>query len=235
MIELNKNILIAFSGGCFSGKTTTLNKLSQYLSDRGYPVEVIKERAREFMPQQYNGNIDLLRKNAKDYLKFEIDIISKKIQDEDNARTGESKKVYLIDRALTDSLFYLETYIDIKSLDIESAKEFTDFHKKLINRLTKANYYTQYGYDIIFEFGPIENCVNNDTFRPSNIDAIKYYEHNRIAQINNLYYDDQVIYKLYLFGLNAPTIEDTFEFVRNKAERFMSFYQKEYKDYDTEI
>ena len=222
MKKLRRNTLIAFSGGCFSGKTTTMNKLLSYLKDKGYPVEVIGERAREFMPQQYNGNIDLLRKNAKDYLKFEIDIISKKIQDEDNARTGESKKVYLIDRALTDSLFYLETYIDIKSLDTESAKEFTDFHKKLVNLLTTdLRYCNNYRYNIVFEFEPIENSNNDDTFRPGNIDVIKHYEHNRIKRINDEFLANAMLYRFDI--LQQKKAKDIFEYARSKVENYIYY------------
>lgn len=224
MIELNKNILIAFSGGCFSGKTTTLNMLSQYLSNEGYPVEVIKERARELMPSCYDGNIDLLRKNAKDYLKFEIDIISKKILDEEDALSGKQKKIYLIDRALTDSLFYLETYIDIKSLDIESAKEFTNFHKKLLDKLAIVTRKWQKRYSIVFEFKPIENNTNDDTFRPSNIDAIKYYEHNRISQINSEHLKGNTL--LYRPGNCTATAEDVFNYVRDIVERFIYCQKK---------
>ena len=219
MKKLRRNILIAFSGGCFSGKTTTMNKLLSYLKDKEYPVEVIGERARELMPQQYNGNIDLLRKNAKDYLKFEIDIISKKIQDEDNARAGESKKIYLIDRALSDSLFYLETYIDVKSLDLESAKAFTDFHKKLVDLLTKY----LYRYNIMFEFEPIENSNNDDAFRPCNIDVIKHYEHNRIKRINDEFFVDTMLYRF--DTLQHKKAKDLFEYVRSKVENYIRFYE----------
>lgn len=219
MKELKSNILIAFSGGCFSGKTTTLKLLEKYLSNKGYPVEVIHERARELMPLQYNGNIDLLRKNAKDYLKFEIDIISKKIQDEDNARTGESKKIYLIDRALSDSLFYLETYIDIKSLDLESAKAFTDFHKKLVNLLTRYLYL----YNVVFEFEPIENSNNDDAFRPGNVDVIKHYEHNRIKRINDEFFVETVIYRF--DTLQHKKAKDLFEYVRSKVENYIHYYK----------
>ena len=219
MKKLRRNILIAFSGGCFSGKTTTMNKLLSYLKDKEYPVEVIGERARELMPQQYNGNIDLLRKNAKDYLKFEIDIISKKIQDEDNARAGESKKIYLIDRALSDSLFYLETYIDVKSLDLESAKAFTDFHKKLVDLLTKY----LYRYNIMFEFEPIENSNNDDTFRPGNIDVIKHYEHNRIKRINDEFFVDTMLYRF--DTLQHKKAKDLFEYVRSKVENYILYFE----------
>ena len=227
MKELRRNILIAFSGGCFSGKTTTLKLLEKYLSNKGYPVEVIHERARELMPLQYNGNIDLLRKNAKDYLEFEIEIISKKMQDEENARIGESKKIYLIDRALSDSLFYLETYIDIRSLDLESAKQFTDFHKKLIDKMIKFMHNRR--YDMVFEFKPIEHATNEDTFRPENIGEIKYYEHNRIKQINNNY----IAGKTLLYRPDCMSEDNMFEYVRNKVEYFMDFY-KNYK-HGTEI
>lgn len=226
MVELRRNILIAFSGGCFSGKTTTMNKLLSYLKDKGYPVEVIGERAREIMPQQYNGNIDLLRKNAKDYLKFEIDIISKKIQDEDNARAGESKKIYLIDRALSDSLFYLETYIDIKSLDLESAKEFTDFHKELVNLLAMDRlHYCNYRYDIVFEFEPIENSNNDDTFRPGNVDVIKHYEHNRIKRINDEFFTDIMLHFCRFDTLRHKKAKDIFEYVRSKVENYILYYE----------
>ena len=228
MKELRSNILIAFSGGCFSGKTTTMNKLLLYLSNKGYPVEVIRERAREFMPLHYGGNIDVLRKNVKDYLKFEIDIISKKIQDEEDALNGKSKKIYLIDRALSDSLFYLETYIDIRSLDLESAKEFTDFHEKLINKMIKLMHSRR--YDMVFEFKPIEHVANEDTFRPENIGEIKYYEHNRIKQINNNY----IAGKTLLYRPDCMSKNNLFKYVRKNVEYFMDFYKKNIS-YGTEI
>ena len=125
----------------------------------------------------------------------------------------------MIDRALSDSLFYLETYIDIKSLDLESAKAFTDFHKKLVNLLTRYLYL----YNVVFEFEPIENSNNDDTFRPGNIDVIKQYEHNRIKRINDEFFVETVLYRL--DTLQHKKAKDIFEFVRSKVESYIRYYK----------
>ena len=107
--------VIAFSGGCFSGKTTTMNEVKAYLEDAGYKVVVLGELIRTATSKP----IDVIRKDPTAYLRLQEKIIRSKIEQENKALEDDSNTVYLADRAITDSLFYLQNYVDKSGLSDE--------------------------------------------------------------------------------------------------------------------
>ena len=108
---MKKPIVIAFSGGCFSGKTSTIEALEKILISKNIKVIKLNELMRNFTK---NLSIDTLRtKFPNRYFKIEKQVISNKISDEEKAKKfyKDDTCVMLIDRALTVSLFYYVNYV----------------------------------------------------------------------------------------------------------------------------
>lgn len=169
--------VIAFSGGCFSGKTTAVFVVKSYLENAGYKVVVLDELIRTATDKP----IDEIRKNPAEYLKLQETIIRGKIEQEIKAFTDTSDVVYLADRAITDSLFYLQNYVDKSSLSDEEIIRFCNLHKDVIQH---ANYaFSDFGYFSVIEFKPLYG-ENTDKFRPKHIDHSKEYEHEAIHTLN---------------------------------------------------
>ena len=140
----NKPIVIAFSGGCFSGKTTTMEKLKETLEARGHRVTMLSELVREHKIE----SIDKLRENPSKYLAFQNEIISAKIEAE-NACKSTDTDVILIDRAITDSMFYLLFYVDKNKLSFEDITLFYGLFGRIKTHMLRAWHEI---YDLIIEF-----------------------------------------------------------------------------------
>ena len=67
--------VIAFSGGCFSGKTTTMKFVKEQLISAGYKVTVLDEIIRTVTDKP----IDEIRKNPSAYLDLQKKISSSSI------------------------------------------------------------------------------------------------------------------------------------------------------------
>lgn len=176
-------ICIAFSGGCLSGKTTAMNAVSEMAIARGFEVVKLSEIIRSALPP--TESIDELRKDAKKYLAFEINVINAKI----DAELSTYKKyrdsngvVIVIDRAITDSMFYFMHYLNYNDLSLDEIKIANEFLAKIHNHVNRA---FEYIYTHVFEFEPL-NVENDDSLRPTNIDRIKYVEHSHINKLNLL-------------------------------------------------
>lgn len=190
--------VIAFSGGCFSGKTTTMNEVKAYLEDAGYKVVVLGELIRTTT----NKPIDVIRKDPTAYLRLQENIIRSKIEQENKALEDYSNTVYLADRAITDSLFYLQNYVDKSSLSDEDMVAYCKLHKEVIMHidiLSKANNF------IVIEFSPLIG-KSDDIFRPKHIEYSKEYEHDAISILNNQFAAHRII----KFNLNKYTVSDIF-------------------------
>ena len=170
--------LVLFSGGCNSGKTTTLKAVAEKLRSLGYEVEIIDEQIRK----ETNLSIDELRKDTKAYLQMQTKIIESKMAQEQKAIKDESKKIYLADRAVTDSLFYLENYVDKTRLDKSDLYEFYALHNDVTWYL--KNFFKQ--YSLVIEFTPI-TMDEDDKYRPKNLSVLKLYEYKCISRLNYLY------------------------------------------------
>lgn len=171
--------LILFSGACNSGKTTTLKAVASKLRNTGYKVNILDELIRKEITEP----IDKIRKDAKAYLLLQEKIIKAKIEQEkiaiNDLHTGE---IYLADRAVTDSIFYLENYIDKSQLDADDLNKFRNLHKYVHDYLT--HYFWQ--YSLVVEFEPIA-VRELDLFRPVNVDILKEYEYTCISRLNYIY------------------------------------------------
>ena len=105
---MNNVKFIAFSGGCFSGKTTTMNLLKDKLIQNGIHVIVINENIRDFITSR-NTTIEAMRKDANAYFQLQYEIISDKMSKE--LRVLRTKKdnqpfqntIVLADRSMIDS------------------------------------------------------------------------------------------------------------------------------------
>lgn len=163
--------LIVFSGGCHSGKTTTIERLSKTLDD----VIVCKEEIRDHL----NISISDIRKDPSAYLSLQYKIIWSKFIGEVKAKYS-SHQIALVDRSLIDSLFYLTTYIDLKTLTLFEKICYRLF-RLFVQCLILIS--TLFLYEKIYLFTPLPGCVDT-FFRPKDLDNKFEFEQ---------------IYKLYKF------------------------------------
>lgn len=192
-------ICIAFSGGCLSGKTTAMNVVSEMAIARGFEVVKLSEIIRSALPP--TESIDELRKDAKKYLAFELNVINAKIDAEINAYNkyyGNNRVVIVIDRAITDSMFYFMHYLNYNELSIDEIEAANRFLAVLRMHTNKA---FEYIYTHVFEFTPL-NVENDDSLRPANIDSIKYVEHSHIHNLNMFAASRGYEHKMEYFNLN---------------------------------
>lgn len=193
-------ICIAFSGGCLSGKTTAINVVSEIATAKGFEVVKLSEIIRSALPPTYS--IDVLRQDAKKYLTFEINVISEKIEAEIevfNKYKDKNKTIILIDRAITDSMFYFMHYLNYSELDsVDDIKAAISFLAKIRQHV---NFAFEEIYTHVFEFFPL-NIENDDSLRPANIDSIKYVEHGHIHTLNMLASDRGFEHKMEYFNFN---------------------------------
>ena len=148
---------IAFSGGCFSGKTSTMEALKSVLEKDGYKVVIVSEAMRETEVAKSGMSIDAIRQDANLYFKLQKEIIKKKVkQERDVPFNSEPDTIYLFDRAITDSLFYYEFYVDKSKLD--NKEDYFRFHRLLLKRVS----FLLNQIDLLIEFKPLENCSVKD-------------------------------------------------------------------------
>lgn len=207
--------IIAFSGGCFSGKTTTMKALQKVLTEKGYKVNVLSELIRNIV----DVPIDELRKDAVKYFEVQKKIITEKINQERHAFNAIYKDlncdckyntIFLVDRAISDSLFYFENYVDKSRLPDDKIIEYCKFHEHLV----EYTYGAFRNYSVVAEFAPINNSTNTDIFRPKNIDFLKHYEHDVIQRINAVF---NVVSNVSLYDLNKQSINEVVEDIIKKA------------------
>lgn len=170
--------VIAFSGGCHSGKTTTINKVAEALEARGHKVVKLSELMREVTSKP----IDELRKNAHKYLEVQEQIISAKINQECNAFNDNGRTIYLVDRAITDSLFYLENYVNKSGLT--EAEIIRLCNLDFVARQHAIDAFNR-GYDMLIQFEPLDIVSSNsDSYRPQLLEHLKDYEYQGISTLN---------------------------------------------------
>lgn len=206
---------IAFSGGCFSGKTSTMEALKYILEKEGYKVVIISEAMRETEAAKSGMSIDAIRQDANLYFKLQKEIIQKKINQEFEAFNGEPNTIYLFDRAITDSLFYYEFYVDKSKLD--NKEEYFKFHKYLLDKVSS----TLNQVDLLIEFKPLNNRdINVDKMRPAYLSSASYLEFACIYRLNNNYrrkFDRKLGY--YMVDLNDKYYNNCVEQIINKIRK----------------
>lgn len=199
-------ICIAFSGGCLSGKTTAMNVVSEMAIAKGFEVVKLSEIIRSALPP--TESIDELRKDAKKYLAFEYNVINAKINAEKNAYNKyryNDRVVIVVDRAITDSMFYFMHYLNYNELSVDEIKATNRFLAIMRMHIDIA---FESIYTHVFEFVPL-NVENNDSLRPANIDSIKYVEHSHIHNLNMLATSRGYEHKMESFNLNIyESLED---------------------------
>lgn len=172
--------VIAFSGGCHSGKTTTIDRVVKVLEARGHTVKKLSELMREVTDK----SIDELRKNPSEYLGVQEKIISAKINQECNAFNDNSDTIYLVDRAITDSLFYLENFVDKSNLTENEVIRLCNLDFVARQHAMDA---FNYGYDMLIQFEPLDKISTDDSFRPKQLEHLKDYEYQCINTFNRAY------------------------------------------------
>lgn len=199
--------LILFSGGCNSGKTTTLLKTKEALIKDGYEVEVVDELIRD----QINESIDEIRTKPNKYLELQQAIIGKKIEQELKAFSDTSNKIYLFDRAATDSLFYLESYVDkirLSNINLEVFCAMHEYiHKYLLDHFKL--------YTLVIHFEPIDKNQLS-LFRPKQLDLLKTYENSCIKRLNYFYSECVAHENLIEVDLNKDEVLTVIDKIRNK-------------------
>lgn len=173
--------VIAFSGGCHSGKTTTINKIADILTVRGFVVKKLTEIMREITSM----SIDELRQDPHEYLNVQETIISQKIDQEIEAFDDDSDTIYLVDRAITDSLFYLENYVDKSKLSEVEIRRLCNLDFVARQHAMSA---FNCGYSMVVMFEPLDIVnKNDDIYRPENLDSLRDYEYQGINTLNRAY------------------------------------------------
>jgi AAA domain len=186
--------VIAFSGGCFSGKTSTLNQIHEmYPNHTVISDEVIrKESLFDFM------SIEDIRKNNHLYLELQAKIIREKINQDLKLKKDNPGKVILLDRCLTDSLFYLTFYLDKSKLKFDEY----ELLQALIEEIKKS--IAEIDYSKVLFFKPIMGDCYDAKYRPKNINQMKYIERDMINIFNEafIHADKLEVIDLNLFELS---------------------------------
>lgn len=217
----SNNLVIAFSGGCFSGKSTTMEYYKKFFGDR---CVMLTENVRD----KTIFSIDEIRQNPSHYLKFQNEVILDKINKERELIENNTDKIILIDRALTDSLFYLIFYVDKNGLSTDDLI----LYNSLLKEVKKAcRYAFEKLYDYVIEFYPLNTVCDDKVFRPDEISHLKYMEHSVINIINKAYCKpikidlnkdgiDAITYFLLYRDIKMP---DTYEEYRKSIDKVYAF------------
>lgn len=211
---MKNTYFVVFSGGCYSGKTTTMQKFIKALTDKGVEVKELGEIVREYKIK----SIDDLRKNPVAYLDFQNKVINEKIEAELECFNKNENQVIVCDRAITDSLFYLLFYVDKANLNEEQMTTYTKLYERV-------DYYAKMAfskiYDLLIEFKPIEKAETYDSYRPKNISVNKYIEHRMISTLNDAYSNASADLQTLFIDLNKGSYNDLFEVITNNiAKRY---------------
>lgn len=205
--------IIAFSGGCFSGKTSTMEALKSILEKDGYRVVIISEAMRETKVAKSGMSIDAIRQDANLYFKLQKEIIRKKINQEFNAFNGKPNTIYLFDRAITDSLFYYEFYVDKSKLD--NKEDYFNFHKFLLSKISS----TLNQIDLLIEFKPLKSCnINDDKMRPTYLKEASYSEYKCIHRLNYTYRQKNKVHGFMSINLNNVCSNNCIEQIIDKIK-----------------
>ena len=117
-------------------------------------------------------------------------------------------EVWLADRAVTDSLYYLENYVNKNELSEEDTEIFARLHDKICRYL--KTYFRNYH---VIQFSPIRN-IEKDSFRPKNLNLLQNYEYECINRLNE-YYSKCSATQFMKIDLNAYTKEQAILRIKN--------------------
>jgi predicted ATPase len=211
---MKNTYFVVFSGGCYSGKTTTMQKFTKALENKGVKVKVLDEIVRKHKIQ----SIDKLRKNPVAYLDFQNRIINEKIEAELSCLNENRKQVVVCDRAITDSLFYLLFYVDKANLNEEQMALYANLYESIDQYAKRA--FSEI-YDLLIEFKPINKNETYDSYRPKNISINKYIEYKMINTLNDAYMNTSTDLQALYLDLNKGSYDDLLEVITNNiAKRY---------------
>lgn len=164
---MKKQIILALSGGCYSGKTSVMKNIQA--NNPGLNVIVLPELMRSIKML----SIDDLRNNPGEYLKVQDEIVRRKMLYENDVANSHDFDIAVFDRAITDSLYYLVNHVDSRRLTYSESV----IHNNLISDAQRhAIYAMEHIYTHLAFFLPIEAEFEESKFRPSNIHEVKYKE-----------------------------------------------------------
>lgn len=186
--------MIAFSGGCHSGKTTLMRAVADRLRDMGKDVLVFKENAHNYLEK---GGIDELRANPSKYLDFQEVVVNERINFEEQWLNNQivGDQIVLVDRPISDSLAYIFMYINVDSLSDEDKRRYRDLVfsiREHIISFWRANKLT------IFSLEPLVHaCPDSETeYRPKGINSVKYAEYEVTKSLLQMYPDSVKLFRL---------------------------------------
>lgn len=162
------NRLIALSGACHSGKTTVIERMKQEIPEVGVALDPIRQTGFQ--------SIDELRKDPSRYLSVLGTAINMKISQEDDMLNRMERPVWLVDRSLVDSLFYLSFYLDKADLCVREREIYFSLVNRVISLIPG-----RYAAVAIFEPIPIEGTI--DSMRPADLAASQQSEHKMIEAL----------------------------------------------------
>ena len=159
-------------------------------------------------------SIDAIRQDANLYFKLQKEIIKKKVkQERDVPFNDEPDTIYLFDRAITDSLFYYEFYVDKSKLD--NKEDYFRFHRLLLKRVS----FLLNQIDLLIEFKPLENCsVNDDKMRPAYLKEASYSEYTCIHRLNYTYRRKDNVHGFMSINLNKECSNNCIEQIIDKIK-----------------
>ena len=207
---MNKPKYIVFTGGCYSGKTTSMEIIKNILESQGKHVIMFDELIR-----RHNIiSIDDARKDPNKYMDLQYDIINGKIDMELSVLNKyDSNTFILVDRAVTDSLFYLTFYTNKNEFNGESKEKFYYTFNRINDHL--SNITNVYNY--IFEFKPLKNIQEDDIFRPADLDKMKDIEYKMIQNLNKAYFGN--LERYYQIDLNNVDRDKMYDFWKQYLEK----------------
>lgn len=193
MKKNKRPFVIAFSGGCCSGKTTALNAIKDRLEQEGFRVMSFKADTHTYLKER-NATIDSIRKVAFDYLRYQEFVCAEQWNFENQILREfyNDYDVILLDRSLFDCLFYTIYYFNLGDEGLcfgLGLERYYDLQLALYKHLQEA---VDRVYDLTLCFEPLmEPKGEVNTFsRPSNINMLKHIEGLGIRKIVYRYYGD---------------------------------------------
>jgi len=174
---------IVFSGGCFSGKTTSIDSI--YANYDG-KCTILSE----FIRDENYVSIDNIRANPHEYLQLQKKVIKKKIDQELSIANILDDTVVLIDRSIADSIFYLTFYVDKHALSSDDLNDLYDLYK-YASAHAQFMYKRVYSYVLLFK--PLVLLCNDAKFRPESINSVSKYLEYDLIKASNLTYTHELI------------------------------------------
>lgn len=192
--------VVYFSGSSHSGKTTLMNKLGSFFSeDVVFHTQLVRQKP--------IISIDELRKNPSEYLKFQLEVVLPKIQQELDAFKSNDSKFHFFDRSIIDSLYYCTNFVDKSTLSAEDRK----IYNALVSTMIQHLEFIRKQHDwLIFLLSPINSQNHNDTYRAEDLPMFQENEYKIIKALTHGFFGQNRINIIHLNVLNKNAIQIAF-------------------------